>query len=435
MIVPASPSTPHVVVAGGGPAGLLSAILLSQAGVSVTVLEKSPVTDPWSTKSFSINLNPRGLGALGRAGVLEQVQAAGMARRQVILESSDGQQQCIPKNPPNYALTRPALVECLEEIVRSKHADTISVQRGVEVKHVATATTTTTTTRISADDDEDIDYKADTEKDLIITLDNGSSISCTHIVGADGKWSVVRESVEDFKDKFQVQAEPAFGICMSPSVSPPRWQLDATTVFRPKSPKFYVLAAPLPDGRFSVSVVCFDEIKEDYPWLVPREDQQQQHQEQHLDDWEAEYGRDRTSSSLDDQALLSAKIAKMLKEELPLFYEDIRGMESLSTARVNRRTSWLKPLTDNPRYSDESGRVALIGDAAHATTPAMGEGCNCALQSAVCLVDSLGPGKPTVDSLTKAFIDYGIKRPAQVLPIQLKSASNNQYKIPEPQPP
>lgn len=103
----------------------------------MTVLEKSPVADPWSTKSYSINLNARGLEALKHAGVLEDVQAAGMMRRQVILESSDGQQQKIPKNPPHYAVTRPALVECLEQIVKRKHADRVTIQRGVEVKQIA----------------------------------------------------------------------------------------------------------------------------------------------------------------------------------------------------------------------------------------------------------------------------------------------------------
>ena len=75
--VAAAATTPHVAIAGAGPAGLLSAILLSQAGVSVTVLEKSLVADPWSTKSYSINLNPRGLGALEHAGGPRRGQRAG----------------------------------------------------------------------------------------------------------------------------------------------------------------------------------------------------------------------------------------------------------------------------------------------------------------------------------------------------------------------
>ena len=439
--VAAAATTPHVAIAGAGPAGLLSAILLSQAGVSVTVLEKSLVADPWSTKSYSINLNPRGLGALEHAGVLEAVQAVGMERRQIVLESRDGTQQRIPKNPSNYALTRPALVECLEEIVKTKHADRITIQRGVEVKHIAIATSSSSAAAADDDDDDGDVENDDTNGTLVVTLDNGSSIACTHVIGADGKWSATRNSVADWKDQFQVQPEPAFGVSITPTVTPVRWQQDATTVFRPKSPKYYIIAAPLPDGQFSVSAVCFDEIQEDHPWLVPQDQQQEQNM-----DWEAEYGA-RTSSTMKDEAL-SEKMAELLREDLPLFYEDIRGHESLSNnVRINRRTSWLKPLSDHPRYCDSTGRVALVGDAAHAMTPSVGEGCNCALESAVCLLQSLPPppdqqeqtGKQpqplTVDALTKAFLDYGITRPPQVLPIQLRSAASNRYKVPETMPP
>ena len=430
----AAVTSPHVAIAGAGPAGLLSAILLSQAGVSVTVLEKSPVADPWSTKSYSINLNSRGLEALDYAGVLEDVQAAGMMRRQVVLESSDGEQQKIPKSPPHYAVTRPALVECLEQIVQRKHADRVTIQRGVEVKQIDRFGE-------SGGGSAGEDNETNRGQQLLLTLDNGSSISCTHVIGADGKWSAVRESLPDWKDQFQVQPEPAFGISITPSVIPKRWHQDATTVFRPKNPKYYVLAAPLPDGRFSVSAVCFDEIQEDHPWMVPRDGQQTL-------DWGAEYGA--TSGSNNDEAFLSDKISELFQHDLPIFFEDICGKESMSTARINRRTSWLKPLSDDPQYCDRTGRVALIGDAAHAMTPSIGEGCNCALESAVCLIQCLSPYSPmahqkgeekhhqqqqvTVERLTKAFRDYGMQRPPQMLPIQLKSASSNRYKVPETSP-
>ncbi len=39
--------------------------------------------------------------------------------------------------------------------------------------------------------------------------------------------------------------------------------------------------------------------------------------------------------------------------------------------------------------STADGKVALIGDAAHAMTPSMGEGCNYALERTVRLIDSI----------------------------------------------
>ena len=59
-----SVSAPRVAISGAGPAGLLVAILLCQVGISETITEKSLVADLWSTKSYSINLNARGLAAL-----------------------------------------------------------------------------------------------------------------------------------------------------------------------------------------------------------------------------------------------------------------------------------------------------------------------------------------------------------------------------------
>jgi 2-polyprenyl-6-methoxyphenol hydroxylase-like FAD-dependent oxidoreductase len=64
---------------------------------------------------------------------------------------------------------------------------------------------------------------------------------------------------------------------------------------------------------------------------------------------------------------------------------------------------YLEPL---PRWSD--GRVVLVGDAAHATTPGVGQGAAQAIEDAVVLVERLAGG----DELTAALAGYeAIRRP------------------------
>ena len=410
--------SPHIAIAGGGPAGFLLGLLLEQCHLRVTLLEQSPVADPWSSKSYSISLTPRGLGAIEAAGVLPQVQAAGSVRNKVIMELPGGIQKELPKNPPNYAITRPALVECLEQCLQAKANDGIKIQRGVAV------------TGVSMEQDTDL---------LKVQLDDGSTLECTHLVAADGKWSAVRSSLPELEQQFEVQEEPAFGVILSPSVeSPERWSADATTLFVPasKDQTYYCLAAPLPDGQYSVSAICFDEIQNEHPWLVPPN-----HNNNNNKDgtdtatsdktWEAEYSVDTSAQAKDS---VQEKFAKMLQNELPMFYQDTTndGKEDQLSLRINRRTSWLKPLVDNPKYTDASGRVALIGDAAHAMTPSQGEGCNCALESAVSLSQALlekvqDGHELSVEDITAAFQAYGTRRPPEVVPIQIKSAVANRY--------
>ena len=87
---------------------------------------------------------------------------------------------------------------------------------------------------------------------------------------------------------------------------------------------------------------------------------------------------------------------------------------------------------DDISFSTEDGFVALIGDAAHAMTPSMGEGCNCALESTVRLVDGVSSAMKERDEATcrlavlrEAFRQYGVTRPAEVIPIQQGSAARS----------
>jgi 2-polyprenyl-6-methoxyphenol hydroxylase-like FAD-dependent oxidoreductase len=72
---------------------------------------------------------------------------------------------------------------------------------------------------------------------------------------------------------------------------------------------------------------------------------------------------------------------------------------------------FLDPL---PRWSQ--GRVVLLGDAAHATTPGVGQGAAQALEDAVVLSDEIGDGGDLPSALTRY---ESIRRPRAELTLKL----------------
>ena len=116
---------------------------------------------------------------------------------------------------------------------------------------------------------------------------------------------------------------------------------------------------------------------------------------------------------------------------MPAFYY-LLDRECFSTARINRRVGWIKMVQDNPSYSTNDGRIALVGDSIHAMTPSLGEGANTAMESSVKLVDCIsniskqkGESSCSIQSLNEGFIKYGMTRPKECIPIVEASAARS----------
>jgi 2-polyprenyl-6-methoxyphenol hydroxylase-like FAD-dependent oxidoreductase len=174
-------------------------------------------------------------------------------------------------------------------------------------------------------------------------------------------------------------------------------------------------------------MVCYDETLERYPWLAPAENRTPTATTR---GWQDEYSARPANEECDTE--LADKLTSLLEAELPSFLKDI-GRENLKTARINRHVSWVEinmsDVDDSAVcFATRNGRAVLIGDAAHAVTPTMGEGANLAMQSAVSLVNSLTKSDsegavPTIDELSAAFLKYGKSRPKEVEAVQQKSAA------------
>lgn len=410
MVVANNPE-PSVVISGGGPSGLLASILLNNIGVSSTVLERAKEPDEWSSKSYTIVLGDNGKAALERGGCLEAAKAASMERKFItFFDGQTGEVKSIPKKSPGLGFTRPGVVECIETIALK--CPRVTVKRGAGVSSASKPT------------DAGVD----------VHLEDGSTLSATHLIGADGKWSKVRQSIPSMSSSAKIVTCPAWGIHMNCPSAPEGFKADSTHVIKPPEEcKFYIIASPRPSGEYSVTMVCSDDTLERYPWMEPPSDLKM-----------GDYGKggwEDESSALPEgvkaESGLSDHMEQLFRDELPALYK-LLDRSTFESVRINRRSTWLEMSAEDGKsitYSTDDGRIALIGDACHAMTASMGEGCNTAMQSAVKLVDCVsaimkqkGETTCSIDSLSEGLVQYGLTRPEEVIPIQEQSAARNGYK-------
>jgi len=133
--------TPHVIVAGAGPVGLIAALALAEAGIAVTVAEKRAAL---SATSRASTFHPPTLAILHRLGVLEEVHHRGhVADRVQFRTAHDGVfaefalADLVPETAFPYRLhLEQAQVTpiILERLRRHRHA---RVLFDAEVQHVA----------------------------------------------------------------------------------------------------------------------------------------------------------------------------------------------------------------------------------------------------------------------------------------------------------
>lgn len=323
-----------VAIVGAGPSGVLLAhyLLRRQEKYHIDIFDfrSDPRTVSFSkTRTFPIVLSQRGINALQPIeGLTEAVKAISLETNGAVLHQNNGKTRLIKRRYQTWSLDRTSLViKLLEQLTTKSDRNQLNIHFNHQCTQVDFAT-------------KQVKFKQlDAEAEIIVDYDL--------LIGADGARSVVRESFfktdnfeceqnyvpNDYKSIFLPPLDPKLGINWQPG-KVHSWRLDNGTT---------ILLVYQRDSSWS-GVVLFP------------------HQ-------------DKTIAQLATQQ----EVLSYFRQNFP----EIGQIMPLSEAEdfANRSVSRVLTVRCNRYHQGDS--VLLIGDAAHAVSPSLGQGCNAALEDVV----------------------------------------------------
>ena len=184
-------NTDAVVVAGAGPVGLTAALLLAEAGIPVTVVEKRPQL---SAASKASTFHPPTLAMLHHLGVLEALQGRGeIVDRLQYRTAADGIFAEFPLSDLRGETPFPYRLHLEQAQLTAILLDKLSAYPHARVLFGAELV--------------DVASSARAAQAHIRREGRGETLSCAYLIGADGSRSDVRRSLgiafdgEDYPDK------------------------------------------------------------------------------------------------------------------------------------------------------------------------------------------------------------------------------------------
>jgi kynurenine 3-monooxygenase len=331
----------RVVIVGAGPSGVLLAHYLLRHGDQYQVALYDRRSDPRQTafstaRTFPISLNDRGMNALKSIpGVEAEIEAVSVKMVGTVFHQTNGKQRETKRNKPLITLDRTQLViVLLEQLAQLQPDPRLTIRFNCQCT--------------------EIDLAAKAAKFQTVNSETSETFTVEYdlLIGADGANSVVREQLQA-TNQFEVEQNYVPNAYKSIVLPPPdpslRIELEPNKIqtWRTSDGTLVMLLHQL-DNTLS-GVILFP-----YQRNPMRDRTTPQSLLQFFQERFAEVGQ---MMSIDEAAtILEHPVARVL------------------TVRCNRY-----------HYGDS---VLIIGDAAHAVSPALGQGCNSALEDVV-LLDKL----------------------------------------------
>lgn len=317
----------HVLIVGGGIAGLTLAVALQRRHIEVEILERAP---EWQAIGAGIAVQPNGMRALRAAGLDAPVAAAGRILERWWFRSSDGDVLADIDLAEVWQGVAPFV-----GIARNRLQDTL-VAGAKEVP----SRLGLSLTGIEQDSDG-----------VTVSLTDGTSHRCDLLVGADGIGSHVRTLAFE-------HVEPQFLNALA-------WRALAPIALEgPPRVEFWL-------GEGCFFGLCATRQSETYG-----------------------FGNVTQPRGYDPQEGRLARLRDRFRDFGPgvrTFLDHLERDDQIHCSAIE----WI----DNDRWY--AGRVVLIGDAAHASSPMMGQGGCLAMEDAVVLAEELSEGSDSESTLDR----------------------------------
>ncbi|MFD9002280.1 FAD-dependent oxidoreductase [Streptomyces sp. NPDC059582] len=333
----------RILVIGGGTAGAATALALHRAGHEATVYEAHP--DAAEDLGAFLTLASNGMRALAQIDAAAAVTAAGFPLTTMrVLDGSGTELATRPLGEADDPLLR---YRCLRRGELNATLQAEAVRRGIDIRHGARL--------LSVQDGPDA---------VTARFADGSTASGDLLIGADGLNSAVRRSVAPAA-RPRYAGEHVFYGCTTDAPTAAERESGRITFLRGTAAAFGYAVSPAGETYWFCRVAG-----------------------------EPSAGRELTDG-----------VPALWRELLvPLLRADAARSDRAPAADIVEATAdgvMVTRATEMPPATPwHSGRVLLIGDAAHAASPATGQGASMALEDAVVLAKALRDAPDTERALT-----------------------------------